>query len=1665
MAENVVRITLDVDPKGSVRVLQKVKQGVGKLGKSVSAADKKLAGMNRASKSTISMMKQLAVAFGAYKALEAGIRLMRNSINAAGEFESALVDMAKVTDEPLDAIRQKIQAIDPVLGNSTELVQGYYQVISAGVSDPVESLNVLKVAAMTAKVAHVEQADVVKGITKVMAAYAKENVTATQAAEQLLAMEKAGQTSVAELIPYIGELSAKSAALGISQSELGAAFGAVTKLAGNTSEATTQYKALVTSLLKPSEELTKLLVDYGSAQEAIKKIGFEGVMRLISEEADGNASRLSELLGSAEALSSGLSIGVNEFDAYAESLGIVKDRAGKLDKAFQNYTGTYQAVKDKFDNTLHNMFIELGEELLPVVTKKLDEFADWFQENKGDIVTAVETIMDATVTMVDSVVKVVNLFKGEQESLGESMERQHGQLTEYIEYYDNANWFSKMVSGGNAEKAKEDLAKLESQMRLANREINNSQPLLSQFSGNMRVLASDVDTGTSAVRGLIDAEERLARENPVLVEAKFTGDGSSKKHLSDKIFEMGDLIGDFKDDAAEPVTMTADFSDVRMATEEARRAYESMYRDFGLADDRAYRLRVRNIEDEAKKFAKATGDQVTAAEWKQGQLEKLDKDRERAVNRATEKERRAYESMYRDFGLADDRAYELRVRNIKDEAKAFEEATKDKKAVQQWLNKELEKLDKERIRAVMDRDAEILDELDWFVEEQKKAYDEISREVEDELDEFIDENRRASEEAERPWKDFVKNTKSQFEDNLAGSISNTFDALLGDVKYKKFYKDQAREIEGVIDQLKQQKKAHEAGVETTEAQIRAYKAQGKPVDDLIRQMDDQKASVEKINDEIKKQEDAHKDALDGAEEAYDGLWEHIGGGFEDLWKDVLGSFKNLVAKGIAKSLMNALTGGKEGGGIGDILGSIGKWFTGGDKEGAGGTGKSLMGAGKSLLTAGKALWGGAKMLGAKVAGLFGGAGASGAGAGAAGAGAAGAGAGAGAGAAGAGAAGGMSLAGMGAALGPAAIVAGFAAVATGFVKAIGKKSARRQMRRDMGEMDKLREEALAAGDKALAEEYQARLDAYAERFVGGRGLSGYESLAGEYRKKIEGEYDEEGGQLYRWEKDPVAERITKKYGTEIDNIEWSRMAVNMRNEIKKILEGASGESLIEFNAAIASLDSTTFEQKMDALGLTGSALGWTGEATLEMATALGRGDVPWEKIQKYLADAGVADAEVIKTIKAAYDKGKSGLKAVDDLYEALEAEGVDEKVIKSIVADYKADGRIDDMDQLHEALEAQGLDETAIKSIVSRFSGAAGMRSVDELHEALKAEGIDDRATKSIVAQFKDAGGVGSMDDLYSALKARGIDASAIKSVVAKFSGSAGITDVGSLAKALTAEGVDDTAVKTLQAQVAGQPGLRDWPALEDAMVKTGIDVVTIKRIQGQYSGEGNYREFSGMLTGKGVPSSVSRRVVGKVDVPPVKADVNSFNKFKMSADPRDFNNFQMEVGRALGGPLFYAAGGWLSQHPAGGVIAGGSGIRDDVFLGHSYWGMAREYVVNQAATRANRRWLDWINFKGGRIDDLIRSVQGVAGGGYLPVVGMGMPTYEMPRPPAPVTIGGGVREVHHHEQPVTIPITVVTEDGKKIVEKSVTITLAELKRRSGAGDIIIDARGVGETI
>ncbi len=409
-----LKIELIVDDKGSVVMKQfggNAEKALGKVKTHSKVGAAQAGKMERAWEKSMRHMKAHSQAYAAagVAAVAAVAYAIKQFADASTEefknYDTAVTDMGKITDESFESIKSKIGSIGPKYGDATELTKAYYNVVSAGVADPVAKMDTLIESVKAAKAAHIESADTVMGITALMEAYGDKIKGASESADLLFQIEASGKTTVKELIPYIGELAGKSAALGITQDELGASFAQVTLLAGRTENAATQYKAILTSLMAPSEAMIALLDGYGGAQKAIKDIGFEGVLKLISDATGGNAAELTKLMGSAEAVGGMLALLGNDMAGYNQRIDDMAEKTGLADKAFSDWEKSMEGIESTYDASVKNIMIAFGEEIAPMVASSMQLLIDIAPKMISAIHTGFDFIQVSGISLVDQLTR------------------------------------------------------------------------------------------------------------------------------------------------------------------------------------------------------------------------------------------------------------------------------------------------------------------------------------------------------------------------------------------------------------------------------------------------------------------------------------------------------------------------------------------------------------------------------------------------------------------------------------------------------------------------------------------------------------------------------------------------------------------------------------------------------------------------------------------------------------------------------------------------------------------------------------------------------------------------------------------------------------------------------------------------------------------------------------------------------------------------------------------------------------------------------------------------------------------------------------------------------------------------------------------------------------
>lgn len=296
------------------------------------------------------------------------LTVFNTMIKKAEDFESALADLPKVTDRSLKLIKQDILGISSELGTSTELVEGYYQVMSAGVTDPKKAMDLLTTAAKASKGAHVELSETIKAMTKLMEGFGGELDNVTEASDTLFAIEKVGQTTFSELVPVIGSLAAQSKLLSVNSRELGGSLAQLTLTAGSTAEAATQYQAVLTGLIKPTPIMIELFkkLEFATGEAAIESLGFAGVLKKVQEATGGSSVELGKLFGRKEAIVGFTALASNNFESLEERIIAVGDATGGTSAAFKEWRKTTKSESDIIKADIEKLAIDMEGSLLSI---------------------------------------------------------------------------------------------------------------------------------------------------------------------------------------------------------------------------------------------------------------------------------------------------------------------------------------------------------------------------------------------------------------------------------------------------------------------------------------------------------------------------------------------------------------------------------------------------------------------------------------------------------------------------------------------------------------------------------------------------------------------------------------------------------------------------------------------------------------------------------------------------------------------------------------------------------------------------------------------------------------------------------------------------------------------------------------------------------------------------------------------------------------------------------------------------------------------------------------------------------------------------------------------------------------------------------------------------
>jgi TP901 family phage tail tape measure protein len=311
------------------------------------------------------------------------------------ETMSQIVALTSVGRDEIGGFRDEILALGPAVGKGPqELAEAFYFVASAGF-EGAEAMEVLKVTSKAAAAGLGDTATVAQVVGSAINAYGRENLTAVQATDALVAAIGEGSAEAPEFAGALGNVIGSAAQIGASFPDVTGAIAAMTNVGVGAAESVTSLNQVFTTLFKPTAEAADALAEYGLSASGLRTMiseqGLMPTLALLAEKFEGNAEATSLVFGNVRALRGVLALTGGDMERTSALLDRVADSAGATGEAFDSVAGEDSFKLRQSLAELQAIGIELGTDVLPVVVEVLQElaggareFSEWWRSLDDD---------------------------------------------------------------------------------------------------------------------------------------------------------------------------------------------------------------------------------------------------------------------------------------------------------------------------------------------------------------------------------------------------------------------------------------------------------------------------------------------------------------------------------------------------------------------------------------------------------------------------------------------------------------------------------------------------------------------------------------------------------------------------------------------------------------------------------------------------------------------------------------------------------------------------------------------------------------------------------------------------------------------------------------------------------------------------------------------------------------------------------------------------------------------------------------------------------------------------------------------------------------------------------------------------------------------------------
>ncbi len=349
-----------------------------KAAKAIGKITSKIAGLAKAGLAAAASIASAGLAIGAL----AGVAVFGLAIRAASKFENRMTEISTLLTgdvvPAMDHFKIAIKDMSKELPQTAdELGAGLYDVLSAGITDTAEAMDVLRISAKAGIAGLSDTKVAADAVTTVLNAYNLSASLASDVSDLMFTTIRLGKTTFEQLAPKIGFVVATASAAGVAFGELSAAIATLTAGGIKTEQTVTSLNQAILSFVKPTEGMQDALKAIGieSGTAAIKQLGFKGALDAVIGTTDGSIESITELFESVEALKAVLGLTGVSSERFTQSLAEMGIAGGATEIAFTKMSATFSNQFKLLRNIINVVLIDIGEKLLPTLTRTITEIS------------------------------------------------------------------------------------------------------------------------------------------------------------------------------------------------------------------------------------------------------------------------------------------------------------------------------------------------------------------------------------------------------------------------------------------------------------------------------------------------------------------------------------------------------------------------------------------------------------------------------------------------------------------------------------------------------------------------------------------------------------------------------------------------------------------------------------------------------------------------------------------------------------------------------------------------------------------------------------------------------------------------------------------------------------------------------------------------------------------------------------------------------------------------------------------------------------------------------------------------------------------------------------------------------------------------------------------